>query len=182
MHLGLKSCSPTPVAPSQIPEIDAAAKELTMRRLLPPLPDQNQHLAASQNQPHEMNALFGLLSVVFLDATLRRAEGWDGEPSTRSSSVKRQDAVGAIKGVLGTFCSLDEDRRFGEPSAFAHMTSPAIACVTSSAPHSLVPPCAPDLSSPCSVVHRGLPNDGAPRGAMGSRTLAIVDAVYFGYH
>jgi len=98
---------------SKVPELDAAAKELALRRLLPPLSDQGIPVAGSAPpQPLEMNALFGFLAVLFLDAALRRAEGWDGEPTSRAGSLKRQDAVGAIKGVLGSFCSLDEERRF----------------------------------------------------------------------
>lgn len=83
-----------------------------MRRLLPPLGAQGITGENTGGVPLEMNALFGFLSLLFLDATLRRAEGWDGEPSSSDGSQRRQEAVGAIKGVLGSFCVLDEERRF----------------------------------------------------------------------
>jgi len=97
---------------SKVKELDAAAKELAMRRLLPPLADQGIPTSGVESTPLELNALFGFLALLFLDATLRRAEGWEGEPASRSGSLKRQEAVGAIKGVLGSFCTLDEERRF----------------------------------------------------------------------
>jgi len=42
------------------------------------------------------------------------AEGWEASPyiSNTNDSLARQDATSAIKGVLGSFCVLDEERRF----------------------------------------------------------------------
>ena len=97
---------------SNQPPLDAAAKELAMRRLLPPLGEQGITGEQGGGQPLEMNALFGFLSLLFLDATLRRAEGWEGEPASSIGSQRRHEAVSAIKGVLGSFCVLDEERRF----------------------------------------------------------------------
>jgi len=93
--------------------VDGAAKELAMRRLLPPGAAQVTSSAKASNGA-DHNALVAFLSVLFYDSVLRMAEGW--EPSNHghaaNDSLARQDAVSAIKGVLASFCVLDEERRF----------------------------------------------------------------------
>ena len=92
--------------------VDGAAKELAMRRLLPPGAAEVTTSATAKSGKD--NALKAFLSVLFYDAVLRMAEGW--EPSqlvtTSNDSLARQEAVAAIKGVLASFCVLDEERRF----------------------------------------------------------------------
>ena len=75
---------------SKVAELDSAAKELAMRRLLPPLGSQGIPVGGAEQKPIEGNALFGFLALLFLDATLRRAEGWEGEPASRAGSLRRQ--------------------------------------------------------------------------------------------
>lgn len=113
-------------------EVDVAAKELAMRRLLPP-PAKKQAVAGQgvaqqaaggggqkggspdQQGGQRMSALVGFLTTLFFDSVLRQAEGWDPSQYVTASTtdtLARQGAVGAIKGVLGSFCVLDEERRF----------------------------------------------------------------------
>ena len=92
--------------------IDVAAKELCMRRLLPPGVLATSAMASGPSSSD--NALMGFLTALFYDSVLRMAEGWEESPflSRASASLARQEAVAAIKAVLGTFCVLDEERRF----------------------------------------------------------------------
>ena len=98
--------------------VDTAAKELAMRRLLPPgaaqvastVKDQGKRLLDSRLR--DQNALVAFLSALFYDVVLRMAEGWQSTTSAVGDSLARQEAIGAIKAVLGTFCVLDEERRF----------------------------------------------------------------------
>lgn len=93
-------------------EVDVGAKELAMRRLLPPIISQvSSHVKTAEIDD---NAVVAFLSMLFYDKVLCMAEGW--EPSEYTSkdndSLARQKAIGAIKGVFASFLLIDEERRF----------------------------------------------------------------------
>lgn len=100
-------------------KVDVAAKELTMRRILPPGVAHSISCSAPEPPvrgptatPH--SALVSFISFLFYDSVLRQAEGWEPHASGSGAhdSLARQETIGAIKGVLGSFCVLDEERRF----------------------------------------------------------------------
>jgi hypothetical protein len=92
-------------------EVDVAAKELALRRLLPPTASQ----ATSQTEVSiDNNALVTFLSAIFYDSVLRMSEGWEPSQyvSKSNDSLARQEVIAAVKGVLASFCVIDEERRF----------------------------------------------------------------------
>ena len=96
---------------SQDDEVDVAAKELALRRLLPPKSTQ----ATSQSETDiDNNALAAFLSAIFYDSVLRMSEGWEPSQyvSKSNDSLARQEVIAAVKGVLASFCVIDEERRF----------------------------------------------------------------------
>ena len=128
-------------------DIDAAAKELCLRRLVPSsgpplLPPEGAREgrdggAAGEALPNVMEAL---LTFLLPDAMVQRmesglsylgAEAWEADGGGGRSvqqaqlhahdaaraATLRHEAVGAVKAALSLFCVLDEDRRF---DLFAH--------------------------------------------------------------
>jgi len=102
--------------------LDTAAKELALRRLLPkvapgPLSGSVQSAAGGADKPPQ-SALVAFLSALFFDAVLRLAEGWNGDNNYavgkggKAGDDARHHAIDAIKGLLASFCVLDEERRF----------------------------------------------------------------------
>jgi len=117
--------------------LDTAAKELTLRQLLPPstadsadargefdttMPDTGGSDGRAPDVRRERvaqpsnSALLAFLSALFFDVVLRLAEGWHagagGAGLNDVERVTRQQCIAAIKALLASFCVIDEERRF----------------------------------------------------------------------
>jgi len=100
--------------------LDGAAKELALRRLLPPSTADLDKIVEGggigAGKDAHGSALLAFLSALFFDVVLRLAEGWHagagGATRNDVERLTRQDCIGAIKHLVAGFCVIDEERRF----------------------------------------------------------------------